>query len=359
MIPSRLDRYIGARILVATLWVYTVLAALFVFFSVVDALGDYGHGRFGLVALIHYVLLSQPRRLYEILPVAAVIGASLGLATLAFSSEITAMRAAGLSPGRIVRAALQAALVLAAIGFAFGEYVVPQAEGLAQLQRAQALQAGLSQRGGGIWLRDGREFVNIGEVLSDLSLARVQIYWKDEAAGGLDAQLYARRARYDTTTRRWWLDDVRISRLSGRGVTIEKIAAREWQTGITPDLVAVFATEPASFSLIQLDRFIAHLEGNRLDTRHYRLAFWQKLLMPLAVAVMVLAATAFVFRPVRSGGLAQRVLIGVMLGLGFLVLERSVGNLALLYGLSPFWAAATPLLFFLFLSLFLLKRVAR
>ncbi len=359
MILTRLDRYIGARIVIATLWVYAVLAALFVFFSVVDALGDYGRGRFGLAALIQYVLLSQPRRLYEIMPVAAVIGASLALASLALSSEITAMRAAGLAPRRIVGAALKAALVLAVAGLVFGEFVVPRTEHLSQLLRAQALQAGLTQQGAGIWLRDGRQFVNAGEVLSDSSLARVHLYWTDSAAGRLEAHLYAERARYDASAGHWWLEDVRLSRISPRGVTIERLAARAWRSGITPDLVGLFAIRPEALSLAQLDRFIVHLEANRLDARRYRLAFWQKLLLPLAVAVMVLAATGFVFRPVRSGGLAQRVLIGVVLGLGFLVLQRSAGNLGLLYGLPPFWAAAAPLLLFLLSSLALLKRVAR
>lgn len=360
MILSRLDRYIGAHVVLGTLWVLGVLAALFVFFTVIDALGDYGQGNFGFAALLQYVLLSQPLRLYEILPVAAVIGASLGLASLALSYEITAMRAAGVAPRCIVGAALKAALVFAVIGLALGEYVVPQAESLAQLQRAQALQTGLAQRGSGLWLRDGQEYVNIGEVLTDLSLLRVHIYRAGGGggAGRISMQIYAERARY-ASEGYWRLEEVHVSHIAPHQVTVERRPALDWHTGITPKLVAVFAVRPEALSLTQLAHFIAHLESHHLDARRYRLSFWHKLLLPLAVAVMVLAATPFVFHPVRSGGLAQRVFIGVVLGLGFLVVQRSLGNLGLLYGLPPFWAAALPVAGFFLLAALLLRRATR
>ncbi len=355
---SRLERYIIARIVVSTSWVLGVLAALFVFFTVIDVLDDYGRGNFGFIALFQHVVFSQPRRLYENLPVAAVIGTSLGLATLALSSEITAMRAAGLAPRYIAGAALKAALVFAAIGLALGEYVVPPAESLAQLQRAQALQAGLPQRGSGIWLRDGQQYVNIGEVLSDLSLSRVHIYRTGGGEGRLSTQIYAERARYDEAGY-WRLEDVHSSHITPGRVVVERRAVEDWRTAITPQLVAVFAVRPQALSLAQLAQFIAHLESNRLDARRYRLSFWQKLLLPFAVAVMVLVATAFAFRPVRSGGLTQHAFLGVLLGLGFLVVQRSLGNLGLLYGLPPFWAAVLPVAGFFLLAALLLRRASR
>jgi lipopolysaccharide export system permease protein len=355
MILSRLDRYIGRRIAVSTLWVLAVLLALFVFFAFIDALDDYGRGSFGLYELLRYALLSQPRRLYEILPVAAVIGASVGLSSLALSAELIAMRAAGLSPGRIVGAAMKTALAFAAAGVLAGEYVVPAAESYAQLTRAQALQTAV-QRQSGIWLRDGRDFVSIGQVLSDMSLLGVHVYHA-EGEGRLDRQIYARHARFEDGL--WRLQDVRESRVGVRGVTVRHAPEQTWRSTITPEVVVVFAVRPEALSIQQLGRFIEHLERNNQDTRRYRLVFWQKTLLPLAVAVMVLAATPFVFRPVRSGGLSQRAFIGVMLGLAFVIVQRSLGHLGLLYGAPPWLAAGLPVLGFFLLALGLLRRVAK
>lgn len=355
MILSRLDRYIGRRIAVSTLWVLAVLLALFVFFAVIDALDDYGRASFGFYELLRYVLLSQPRRLYELLPVAAVIGASVGLASLALSAELIAMRAAGLAPGRIVGAAMKTALVFAAAGVLVGEYVVPAAESHAQLTRAQALQTAL-QRQSGIWLRDGQAFVNIDQVLSDMSLLGVHVY-RAEGAGRLDRQIYARSARFEGGL--WRLQDVRESHIGAHGVTVRHVPEQAWRSAITPEVVAVFAIRPEALSIQQLARFIEHLERNSQDTRRYRLVFWQKILLPLAVAVMVLAATPFVFRPVRSGGLSQRAFVGVMIGLAFVVVQRSLGHLGLLYGAPPWLAAGLPVLAFFLLALGLLQRAAR
>ena len=67
---SLLDRYIAERLAFATALVLAVLLALMMFFVVVDSLGDFGQANFNLYQLARYTVLSQPRRLYEIFPVA-------------------------------------------------------------------------------------------------------------------------------------------------------------------------------------------------------------------------------------------------------------------------------------------------
>lgn len=349
-----LDRHIGRAMLVGIGLVFAVFAVLFIFIVLVDALPDYGRGSFGALELVRYVVLSQPRKLYEIFPVTVLIGTLLGLSTLALNSELVAMRAAGVSKARIVGATLKTGSVLVVLAILAGEYVVPAAETQAQTGRAQALSMSFRQGDTGLWLRDGASFVNIGEVLPDLSLLHVNIY--DVAVDfTLHRHTFAARAVYRGDA--WRLEKVRASDIGLERIATDAQPAVGWRTEITPSVVAVFSTRPEALSIAQLRAYIRHLRSNNQDVRRYVLVFWQKCFMPLATALMILLAAPFVLRPARGGGMAQRIFTGVALGLVFVVVNRSLGYLALIYGVPPLIAAVAPLLLFLGLAMGLMRRI--
>lgn len=350
-----LDRYVGRSMLIGTALVFGIFAALFIFIVLVDALSDYGKGNFGLYALIRYVIWSQPRKLYEIFPVTVLIGTLFGLSTLALNSELVAMRAAGVSRARIVGATLKTGVLLVILAVLAGEYLVPEAETRAQIGRAQALETSFRKGGSGLWLRDGHSFVSIGEVLPDLTLLGVNIY---ELAPDfvLRRHTFAARASYDGS--RWRLSGVHESKISAERIETQVQPEQIWSPRFTPKVVAVFTTRPEALSIMQLYSYIRHLRSNNQDVGRYVLTFWQKAFMPFATALMILLAAPFVFRPARSGGLAQRAFIGVVLGLAFVVANRSLGYLALIYGVPPLFAAAAPLIFFFGIALVLMRRTA-
>jgi lipopolysaccharide export system permease protein len=357
MMLTLLDRLIARHVLYSTLLVLNVLVAIAVFFVMIDGLKDYGKASFGMLALIKYVILKQPQQVYQLAPIAALIGAMMGLSTLALNSELIAMRAAGVSVARIVGSTLKIGLVFAAIIVLVGEYVVPASENLAQTGRAKALAQALQKKSSGIWLRSDASFVNIGEVLPDLSLLRMNIYDFD-AHMHLRMQISARRAAYDGD--KWWLDDVRESTIVGNeAVLTRNIPREEWRSALTPEVASVFAVQPESLSIQQLHYYIGHLQQNNQDTRNFQLVFWQKVFTPLATLVMMLLATPFVFRQVRSGGMSSRVFIGIMLGLVFMIFDQSLGYFGLLYALPPFVGALLPIGIFFSLSLVLLYRASR
>lgn len=354
---SLLDRLIARQVVYSTLLVLNVLVALAVFFVLIDALKDYGQANFRLFELIKYVILKQPQQVYELSPIGALIGTLMGLSTLALNSELTAMRAAGVSVARIVMSTMKIGLVFALVILLVGEYVVPVAENMAQTGRARALETPLQKKSTGIWLRSGTMFVNIGEVLPDLSLLRLNIYVFDNHSR-LRTQTSAQRAEYKGHS--WRLEDVRESLIVGNeAVQTRRAPEEDWQTALTPDVVSVFAIRPESLSMQQLHYYIGHLQENNQDTRNFRLSFWQKLFMPLAILIMVLLATPFVFRQIRSGGLSHRVFIGIMLGLLFIILHKSLGYFGALYALPPMAAPLLPIAVFFGVAMYLLRRAAR
>ncbi len=352
---SLLDRYIARSILYSTLLVSAILLGLFTFVLFIDELGDVGKGQFDLYALIKYVILSLPRRIYELFPAIALLGVILGLTSLALGSELTAIRAAGVSLLRIIGSVMKIGLVFIIGGVLIGETVVPVSDVWAERGRAEALQAGLHREATGLWLRDGADVVNIGEVLPDLTLLNVNIYHFEPPAR-LRTHTFADRAHFEDNV--WRLTNVNKSTISEDAIRRSRSQDELWQSLVTPDVVRVFAVRPDSLSTLDLYHYIQHLRRNHQDTARYQLAFWNKVLLPAATGVMILLAVPFVFGQMRSGGMGQKVFVGIMIGLVFNGLNRGLGHMGLLYGLPTFLAAVLPVAIFLLLALYLLRRVA-
>ena len=351
-----LDRYIARNILSSTLLVFAVLTALFTFIKFVDALGDIGRANFNLYQAVRYVALSLPRQAHEIFPMTALLGTTLGLASLAVDSELIAMRAAGISLARLVGSVVKVGIVYLLLAAMVGEFIAPVTEDMAERGRATALQTSVrQQKDSGLWVRDGQMFVHLGEVLPDLSILRVNIYHFDTAKQ-LRLQTSAKKGRYQNNTG-WLLEDVRQSRLEAGRVRVRQLKFDEWDTVLTPDMLAVFAIKPEGLSAWRLYRYIQHLDLNKQDTGRYTLAFWNKLMAPVAVVVMMILAVPFVFSQMRSSGVGARLMIGIMLGLAFYVLSRGFGSFGLLFDLPPMVGAVLPTLLFLLLAGVMLRRV--
>lgn len=349
------DRYLASSILTSTLLVMTVLLALFSFIQFVDALGDVGKANYQLGDAVRFVLLSIPRQAYEVFPMAALLGTTLGLSALAVDSELVAMRAAGMSVLRIVGAAMKVGLLLALLVVLVGEFLVPETERFAEQGRAAALNIRIKQQKDlGLWLRDGTSYVHVGEVLPDLSLLRVDIYQFDEQDR---LRLHRRAERGRFVDNRWLLQGVHQSTLGDQAVQSRRIREQDWDSVLSPDLFSVFTVRPEGLSALHLYRYISHLEQNKQNTGPYALAFWQKLISPFAIVVMMVLAIPFVFGSQRSGGIGARLVIGIVLGLSFFVVSRGFGYFGLLYGVPAAVGATLPTVLFFGLALVMLRRV--
>jgi lipopolysaccharide export system permease protein len=351
-----LDRYLAASIITSMLLVMAVLLALFAFIQFVDALSDIGKADYQLADAVKYVLLSLPRQAFEIFPMAALLGTTLGLSALAADAELVAMRAAGVSLLRIVGATMKVGIILAILAVLIGEFLVPETQRIAEEGRAKALKIRITQQGDqGLWMRDGQAFVHVGEVLPDLSLLHVDIYEFDEN-DRLRSQTSAARGGYDPNSRHWWLGDVHESELTATKVQSRRIQQEEWNSTLTPELFKVFTVRPEGLSLLQLYRYISHLRQNHQNTGPYALAFWQKLVAPFSTVVMMVLAVPFVFGQQRSGGIGARLFTGIILGLAFFVVSRGFGYFGLLYGIPAMVGAVLPTLLFFGLAMWMLQR---
>lgn len=350
-----LDLYIGKAILHQTMVVLGVLLGLFIFVGFIDELSDFGQNRYGLWGIVKFLLLSTPRLVYELFPMAALLGTILGLSSLAVDSELIVMRASGISLYRIVGSALKVGVILMVIAVSVGELLVPVTETRAQRGRAEALQKDIQQQTDfGLWMRDGQTIVNVGEVLPDLTLLRMRIFEFD-GDGHLRSLVTAGEGQFSKEG--WRLDDVHQTLIDGLSVTSRRVDTAAWSTAVSPEILAVFMVKPDQLSVWQLTRYIDHLRENSQETNTFELAFWNKLILPLSTAVMVVLAIPFVFQQIRSGGLGRSLLVGIMLGLVFYVTNKGFGYVVLVYGIAPLFGALIPLVAFTAAAGLMLRRV--
>ncbi len=349
----KLDRYIGSHVLLAILTVLGIIVGLALLFAFIDELGDV-KGRYGTLDAAVYVLLTTPSRVYEMLPMAALIGCLIGLGTLASSSELTITRAAGVSLGRIVLAVMKPMLVLMLVGVRIGEYLAPWSEDVAQANRSAAqgaVEAQSSKRG--LWHRQGDEFVHINAVQPSGNLLGVTRYRFDDQRRLLSAS-FARRARYDGD--HWQLIDIATTHFRDDRTEVVKAAEERWDVELTPQLVGTVVMEPDALSVTGLWRYIHYLADQGLNNGRYWLAFWTKVLQPAVTVALVLLAISFIFGPLRSVTLGQRIFTGVIVGFVFRILQDLLGPASQVFGFSPLLAVVVPAAICALAGVLLLRR---
>lgn len=350
---SRLDRYIAGSVLLSILGVLGVIVGLALLFAFIDELGDLKAG-YGVAEAARYILFTIPGRIHELLPMAALIGCLIGLGSLASSSELTIMRAAGVSLGRIVWAVMKPLLVLMLAGVLIGEYVSPWSENLAQSGRSLAQGGGEAQSTKrGLWHRQGREYVHINSVQPGGVLLGVTRYRFDDERRMLSAS-FARRGEYRDG--HWQLERVATTLFHEERSEVVQAERERWDIELTPQLLGTVVLDPDALSMTGLWRYIHYLGEQGLSNSRYWLAFWTKSLQPLVTAALVLLAISFIFGPLRSVTLGQRVFTGVLVGFVFRIAQDLLGPSSLVFGFSPLLAVLVPAGICGLLGLWLLRR---
>ena len=192
-----LQRYIAQAILTSTVLVLLVLLGLYTFMDFIVELEDIGKGQYQLTDVLAYLALSMPKRIYELLPIAALLGSVLGLGNLASQSELVVMRAAGISIKGINKAVMFVAIGLMLLALFIGEVIRPPAEQSARELQSMAQTGTVGSRSdNGFWTRDGTHFNHINRILPDCRFAGVSIYEFDDQ-NRLRVVTKAQEANYD------------------------------------------------------------------------------------------------------------------------------------------------------------------
>jgi lipopolysaccharide export system permease protein len=343
-----LRRYLGREVLLATLLIFVALVMLFGFFDLIQELSDVGRGGYTLSTALVYVALHLPSRMYELFPVAALIGTLFAISQLVANSEYTVMRASGASLAQVTWSVVRVGIPLALATFLAGEFIAPPAERLAQTLRAAQgdSQVVAQQFESGFWFKQDATFVNIRSVLSDMTLVDVHIYEFDRDAR-LTRVRTAESGRFDAGHNQWQLSNVSTTEIRADRTQVSTSPTWMWDTVLRPSILTVYTVAPERLELETLYDNIRVLGGNTQQTARFEIAFWTKIFYPLSVLTMMILALPFAHFQRRASGVGFRIFIGTMLGLAFFLIGRLFSNLGVLNNWPPLFSAVTPVVFFI------------
>ncbi|KAG1716460.1 hypothetical protein ID866_735 [Astraeus odoratus] len=352
-----LDRYIGKTIFTTIMMTLFMLVSLSGIIKFVDQLKKAGQGSYDAMGAGMYTLLSVPKDVQIFFPMAALLGALLGLGMLAQRSELVVMQASGFTRMQVALSVMKTAIPLVLLTMAIGEWVAPQGEQMARNYRAQAMYGGsLLSTQQGLWAKDGKNFVYIERVKGDDELGGVSIYaFNDQRR--LESVRHASSAKFDAEHKQWRLSQVDESDLTDpKQITGSQTVIGTWKTNLTPDKLGVVALDPDALSISGLHNYVKYLKSSGQDAGRYQLNMWSKIFQPMSVAVMMLMALSFIFGPLRSVPMGVRVVTGISFGFVFYVLDQIFGPLTLVYGIPPIIGALLPSASFFLISLWLLLK---
>lgn len=352
-----ISRYLLKEVAVNIVLVMIALIAMLSFFDLIQELESLGRGDYGLNKVALFVVLSAPGHIYEIMPVAVLVGSMYTLGQFARHSELTILRVSGVSLFNILLKLLKVGLIFTLITFLVGELVTPASEKMAQRMRLKATDSVVVQEFiSGLWVKDGSSFVNVEEVLADATLLNVHIY---EFNQNFQLRTISQAKNGQFEDGQWKLKGVTQTHFDQETNRVTQLQEATWNSLIRPELLNVLLVLPEKMSAWNLYSYINHLTLNKQKTTRHEMALWAKMIYPLACLVMVILALPFGFIQQRATGASTKIFVGILLGVLYQILNRTFVYLGLLNDWPPLFSAIAPTILFLLAGLMMLHFVAR
>lgn len=354
-----LARYIAKTVFLAMLVVLGIIMTIDMVFTLADEMA--GTNRYYTAAdAVVYVLRTMPTSVYELLPYVALGGALIGLGVLASSQELLVMQAAGIKTSVLVSWVMIPVLGVMLFSLVLGEWIAPSLQQKAQSERAMIQSGGQAiSSPQGDWRKIGNEYIHINAIApGGRELFGVTVYELDNSRQ-LVRSSFAAQANYvgEDDAGYWRLSDVQETRFTATRLYAQRHDSLDWRIDMSPSLLSVLLVRPDRQSISGLYQFARYFEGEGLDSSSYDLAFWKKLLQPLATLGLVLLAVSFIFGPLREVTMGSRVFVGIAIALVFTIIQRTLGPATVLYGISPLAAVLAPIALSALIGLYLLRRI--
>ena len=354
-----LDRYLTRKCILGILLVMAVLIGLTLSFALIDELNK-DHDNYGFSEAMRFLLLTMPRRVEELMPYGVFIGLLLVLGNMAEGGELTAFRAAGVSPWRLLAALLPTLLLVLLVNFTLSEFVSPAGERAGKQGKQRALM-GITEQPlveskaitpeDGVWLRrkldSGYEYAHVGGVDSQGQLTGLLLYRIDDSNRLVEA-IFAASGVYLIAEEHWQLSDVNVTSMTTSSSGSRHYQTRPWRNPVSPEQLARQAfSDPRKMTLRQVHQYLSVGGRSKAASLPFELKFWQKTLTPLTYISMALMALAVVIGPLRQTSMGQRLTMGLFIGLGFKYLQELFAPMAAVFSVPTVLAVMIPILIYL------------
>jgi len=348
-----LDRYIAKQILIA---IFSVLGVLVVVVGLLDLVDEIKkvNNDYSISHAFLYVLLSTPQNIYEVFPIATLVGSLIGLSKLSSTSELNAAKASGLSFSKIIIITLKTGLLIVVLTFLIGEFIAPKGQQLANSVKNLSESTRLSMKNTqGVWIKSNNDFIHIAKVYPNKTVQEISLYRFNEKQQMIES-IYAEEGYYSEG--KWIMKNITSTNFTNKNTIITNKDVSTFTEFIDLDLFDIMIIKPEQMTLIQINQYIKYLKNNSMESRNYELAFWSKFSTPLSCLIMFLLTTPFVHSNIRSASYGQRIFVGILTGVALFLFNQTINKLSIIIGMPPIIGSFLPLLILLALSLFIINK---
>ena len=337
-------RYVAKRFLLSIIGAFAVCAVLIFMIDMVELLRMSRRATdLPVSGLLWMGLLRLPAFSEILLSFAVMVGSIGALLSLSRRSELTIMRAGGMSVWQFLRPGVTVALLLGIFAVTIYNPLAASARSESERLVAEVFgkEAGLMvSSGAGSWLRqdgaDGQSVMaarassNQGLLLTGVTV--IQFDTKGQFVERIDAD----KATLGDSV--WELQRALVSR---PGREAERFETYTVSTYLTRERVGDALGSEIAVSVWQLPDLIELAEKTGLSAGRYKMQYALLLSRPMLLIAMVILAATVSLRSFRSGGIQTMVLVGMVGGIGFFLLtevSRQIGMAGLISPTMAVWA---------------------
>ena len=377
--PLILDEYVMGSFLRNFALVLTSLVVLFIIFTFFELIGDIIRYRTPLVTVGDYLINLIPFILNSIMPLCALVAVLITFGALNRTSELTAMKATGISLYRIVAPVLVVATLLSALLFVFDETYLPSAN-----RRQEALLSVIKGKPAQTFLRPDRKWMS-GQSANASSaqttspkgsqaqptrifyyqffdpdknlFANLTVFEFQPGTFNLTRRIFASSARWDDKLNDWIFEDGWQRTFSGESTSSYQTFTVSTFPEIheQPSYFKKVDRQSEQMSYTELANYIKDLKQSGFDTMRLRVQLNHKLAYPLMTLILAILAIPFALIAGKRGSIAG---MGTAIGVAifYWIIAGIFENLGDVNSLPAVLAAWSPDMLFAFAGTYLLLR---
>lgn len=354
-----IDRYLIVEFSRNLLLIATCFVSLFLIIDFFEKTRMFLSNRAALQQVAAYFVFRIPMILSQILPAAVLLASLIACGYLSRHNEITAMKANGISLYRVSLPILLIAAGVCILVFLLSEWVTPYTNERAEHIRLIEVQKQKSMgsfKQDQIWYRGQKGIYNFRLFdVQSRTLRGITIYYLDHEMNLL-TRLDAERGEWQEG--HWLFHNILIvSFPTGEFPTMTKVASQVVDIPETPEDFKVVQKDVETMGYAELKRYISKLQTEGYDATRYIVDLQGKIAFPLVSLILAVIGISFSLRSERSGGIAQGVGVGVIIGFSYWLVFAFGMSLGRSGTLPPIIAAWFGNIIFGCASLWLLLRI--
>ena len=348
-----LDKYIAKQILFSVFSVLGILVVVVGLLDLVDEIKKVNEGYSMSLAFL-YVLLNTPQNIYEVFPIATLMGSLIGLSKLSSTSELNAAKSSGLSFSKIILITLKTGILIMVLTFLIGEFVAPKGQQIANNIKNLSESTRLSMKNtDGIWIKNKNSFIHIAEIYPNKVVQGISLYRFNKKQQLIES-IYSEEGYY--IDKKWIMKNITSTSFENKNIEIKNSKEATFEEFIDLDLFDIMIIKPNQMTFLQLKTYINYLKENSMESKNYELAYWSKFSIPLSCLVMFLLTTPFVHSSIRSASFGQRIFVGILTGVSLFLFNQTINKLSIIINMPPFLGSFLPIFILLALSFYIIKR---